>query len=288
MEQSSGNAVFVAQRYIEVGQPARALETLDRAGAGPEDPDAWRVRGFALYGLERWGAAADAARDGLASEPDDIGLLYLLSLAEEQRGDLPAAEEAILAALRLEPEDPELLSQYADLTMRAGQLDKAQQLLDAAARSEPESPAVLRSRVSLAYLRGDNRAAERFSRELLELDPEDVAGQRMLGTLELNAAKPGSAGERFATVLRDNPSDEFAADRARAARLMAKPQYLPVRFFNKVGVGPSWVGAMVIIFGLRGAGLSAAAGIATIVWLVLCVWSWIAGPMLERRLERGR
>jgi tetratricopeptide (TPR) repeat protein len=288
MDESRGNSVFVAQRYIEVGQPARALETLDRAGVGPDDPDAWRIRGFALYGLERWDDAAEVASDALGAEPEDIGMLYLLSLAEEQRGDLAAAEGAILAALRLEPEDPELLSQYADLTMRAGQLDKAERLLDAAARSDPESPAILRSRVSLAYLRGDDRGAERLSRKLLELDPEDVSGHRMLGALELNAAKPGSAAERFATVLRDQPSDDFSADRARAARLMAKPQYFPVRFFNKVGVGPSWIGAMVVIFGLRGAGLGAAAAVATVVWLVLCVWSWIAGPALDRKLEAQR
>ena len=39
---------------------------------------------------------------------------------------------------------------------------------------------------------------------------------------------------------------------------------------------------MVVIFGLRSAGLTAAAGIATITWLVICVWSWVVPPILNR------
>jgi hypothetical protein len=43
---------------------------------------------------------------------------------------------------------------------------------------------------------------------------------------------------------------------------------------------------MVVIFGLRGLGLGTASAIATGAWLLVCVWSWIATPLLNRRLKR--
>jgi hypothetical protein len=41
-------------------------------------------------------------------------------------------------------------------------------------------------------------------------------------------------------------------------------------------VAGSWLGAMAIIFGLRGLGLHTAATIALVVWFVICIVSWVA------------
>lgn len=276
-----------ALRYVEVGRPHEALEAL--AGLDAETArtaEAVHLRGFAHFGAQEWDEAATVAREGLQDEPGDEGLLYLLSLAEEQRGDLTEAERAILAALAEDPQQPELLAQYADVLMRAGQLPKAEQVLGHACAVDPDSPEVLGSRLSLTYLRHDRRGVERLTGELLAMDPESRRAHRMLGVLALERGKPAVAEEHFGQAVRSDPTDQHAAGYARVSRKLRNPLWWPSLFFGRLGVAATWIGAMVVIFGLRGLGLETAALIATVVWLALCLWSWIATPILNRRLER--
>lgn len=273
-----------ARRYVEIGRPEQALSalsTLDSDTASTRE--ARRVRGFALLGIGDFDRAAEEAGEALEAEPEAVDLLYLLSLAEEHRGRLAQAEAAVLAALAQDADDVELLCRYASVLMRAGELAKAGRVLDAAAQSDPDSADVLSGRQCLAYLRGGNREARRLSQELLALDPEHIRAHRMLGVLDINRGRAASAAERFSEAVRADPSVEaFAAD-ARQARSMARnPLWWPTLFANRFGVAGSWFGAMAIILGLRAAGLTTAAGIAIAVWLVLCVWSWVAPPILER------
>jgi tetratricopeptide (TPR) repeat protein len=283
----SATALQAARRYIEIGRPEQALtslSTLDSESAATSE--ARRLRGFAFLGVEDFDRAADEAADGLQDDPGAIDLLFLLSVAEERRGRLGEAEAAILAALEQDADDPELLCQYADVLMRGGQLDKAARVLDAAANSDPDSPDVLTGRQSLAYLRGDNREARRLSEEMLALDPESVRAHRMLGVFDLNRGRAASAADRFGEAVRQDPTDErYAADAREARRMASNPLWWPTMFFARAGVVGSWVGAMVVIFGLRAAGLATAATVAVIAWLVVCVWSWVVPPILER-LER--
>ena len=269
-------ALAAAERFIEIGRPERALELLaglDGETAG--DPRARLLRAFALYGAERYSDAIDAAADALDDDPESPPLLYLLSLAHEQTGDLGEAERAVLAALALQPEDVELLCQYASVLMRGGQLEKAERLVDEAAARDPGSPDVLAQRISLAYLRGDDRRARALTEQLLALEPESAQGHRMLGVLAFNRGEIAEAAERFAEGVRSDPANGDWADDARQARRMSGVLYFPSRFFNRYGVAQTWIGMIVITFGLRAAGLSGVAGVVLIAWLVLCVWSWI-------------
>jgi hypothetical protein len=145
---------------------------------------------------------------------------------------------------------------------------------------------VLAGRQSLAYLRGDNREARRLSEEILAIDPESVRGHRMLGLFDLNRGRAASAAERFGEAVRHDPRHEqYAADAREAQRMARNPLWWPTLFFARIGVVGSWVGAMAVIFGLRAAGATTAAGVAAIAWLLLCVWSWVVPPILNR-LER--
>jgi predicted Zn-dependent protease len=265
-----------AERYCDIGQHERALQVL--SGLGPEaasSAEAIWLRGCAHYGLEQYGQAAEVAHEGLAEDPDNIYLMHLLSIAEVQRDDLPAAEKAILAALAIEPGDAEMLAQYAEVLMRAGQLDKAQRILGHASGADPESTSVLQSRIALAHLRHDDRQAKALSAQLLALDPESASSQRLVGSLELIRGNTRGAAQRYAEVVRSDPSDESAAKSARLTRRMSNPLWLPVQFFQRFGAGPTWVGAIATIFGLRALGFETLALIATGLWFVLCLMSWI-------------
>jgi glycerophosphoryl diester phosphodiesterase len=128
-----------AERFIEIGRPDRALEILAGLDADTAaEPRARLLRGFALYGAERFAETVEVVADALDDDPESPPLLYLLSLAHEQLGNLGQAERAVLSALELMPEDVELLCQYASVLMRGGQLDKASEVLDLAARATRE------------------------------------------------------------------------------------------------------------------------------------------------------
>lgn len=277
------SALERARRYVDIGRPQQALEALGELGSDEADgPDARSLRGHALYLLEDFEDAAEAARDGLTDDPSEIQLLHVLSLAEAELGRLAQAEAAILAALEQLPENVTLLCQYADVLMRGAQLDKAEAILVHAARSDPEAPDWREGRVTLEYLRGHDEYAEELSRELLAVEPESTLGQRMLGRQELNRGNVGAAAERFAEAVRAEPHVEGHAVAARQARAMVKnPLWWPTLVMIKPGTMVSaWVVAIAAFAALVGLGADELAGLLVIVCLGLWLWAIIAPAVL--------
>ncbi len=282
---AEADSFTLARHYVEVGQPRRALETLDAAGAELEDPRFWVLRAVAHYDLDEEDKAARAAREGLERAPHDIHLLSMLSASEAELGHLAEAERAILAALELAPDDPELLCDYARVVARGGQLDKADRLVDQAASFGPETAEVGRMRALLAYLRGSDRKAAELADRVLEVDPEDPRAHRLRGAALLQRGDLRGARRSFETVARADPADHGVAGAARRARATLHPLLWPVYPIYRLGVAGSWVAAMAIIFGLRGIGQGTAGAIASGVWLFVVIYSWLAAPAIQRRLS---
>lgn len=279
------HAFALAQHYVDVGQPQRALDALRAADERAlEDTDFWRLRGWALHDLESFDEASDTAREGLKRDPHSFALLHLLAVTEAELDNLAEAERALLAALELDPENPYLLGTYARLLARGGQLDKAERVAAEAARSSPDDPAVAQLRGLLAFLRGRNRDAERFSEEALAYDPEDAAAHALRGASIAHRDLRG-ARRAYETAIRDDPSDRYIGEAVRQTRIATHPLMWPMLLIHRLGVAGSWVAAMVTIFGLRGLGYDTAAGVATAVWLALVAYSWLAAPAIERWLR---
>lgn len=278
----------LAWRYLEMHQPQRALEAL-RSMTGDDlgDPVVWYIRTHALLDLEEFSMAAGLAQAALGKWADDVELLSLLCAAEAGQDRLAQAEQAVLAALRLEPDSPDLLCQYARVLMRGVQLDKAEQVVELAERAGPDELIVLRTRQLLAFMRYRNREARELAQELLSRDADDPQGQMMLGALDLEDVRPRRALERFGTVVRNDPADDHAMLAAQQAKVMTHPLVWPLLPFERFGVGPTWVAAIAIIFGLQALGAEGASNIAAFVWIGLCVYSWIAGAVIKRKVERG-
>lgn len=275
-ERSAEQSLALAGRYVDMGRGEDALEVLARLDADAAGEEwAHLLRVSALLLEEDHDAAAVAARDGLAEHPESSHLLFQLSVAEEARDDLAESERAILAALAIEPDHADFLCQYADLTMRAGQMEKAERLLARAGAAEPGSQRALQGRVQLAYLRHDNREAERLSRELLASDTEATAGHAILGAVALDGGRAREAADRFGEVVRADPANHAAADAARVAKRESSWRRLPSRLVTRFGVAGTWVAAVGTILGLRALGFETAAGIATVVWIVFCISTWV-------------
>ncbi|MFI7425532.1 tetratricopeptide repeat protein [Micromonospora sp. NPDC049836] len=272
---------------LEANRPEQALTELGKVGGSAATGRlAYRCRTIALSELDRWDEVAETARRGLAEVGPDAELLGRLGRALREQGALAPAERALLDALALEPEDPWLLCQYADLCTSVGQTDKAGRLVDRAAALAPEEPAVYASRIQLAYARGDDRSAQRAAREFLGRHPDHPAALALHGSVAVAAGRVGEAHRSFGRAVAHDPADADYAEAAWETRVYAHPLLLPLRPLYRLGFR-LWFAVAAAIVVLNLAGLRIVALVVSVAWVLYCVWSWVAPPLV-RRLVRGR
>jgi tetratricopeptide (TPR) repeat protein len=278
----------LAQHYLDIDQPSRALTTLESGRPDVSDAAFWRLRAAALYELDRYAEALDAAASGLAIDADDIGLLVLHGLANSHLGHIAAAERSLLAALRLDPESVWLLAEYALLVARAGQFEKARKLIDEAARIHPLSDHVATARDVLAYLEGDDARAAAHAEELLAADPEARSAHLLRGVALSQQGRSRAARPHFETVARYDPGDEDVVDMARHSRYATHPLLLPLAPIARWGQGRVWLAGVALIGLARATGSDAVMLAVGGTWLLYVVYTWVVPPLVRGWLERRR
>lgn len=191
----------LAQSYLVLGQPARALATLAPL-IGPDAPDA---KALALAGQAQLLAdqpdAAAALFDRAAKlEPDDPKIRTALALSQLARGksDQALADLQAVAAADSGP--------TADLALVATQLRRkayaeALAAVDALERKQPTQamPAHLRGQVLLAQR--DPAAARQAFEQAVSRDGRYFPSVAALAQLDVAAGKPEQARDRFKTLL---------------------------------------------------------------------------------------
>jgi tetratricopeptide (TPR) repeat protein len=273
---------------IEAGRPEHAIEELSRLPAFLADEQvAFALRAEAFLQLARFADAADAARRGLAVGAPDPELLGMLGSALQELGDYPGAERAMLDGLALAPTDVNLLCRYSMLCMAVGQSDKAAGLLAAAMEENPEAPLVYVTRIDLAYARGQDREAERISREFLGLYPNHPLALALHGRSASVRGRVGSAYGSFRQAIRESPGDAQIAEAAWVTRINAHPLLWPLRPLYRFGTMKTWLFSIALIFGLRALGYTPAAFIWSVSWALYCVYSWVAPSIVRRLIGRG-
>lgn len=276
-----------AHALLLAGRPQEALSEL--AALPPDEAvgvPATRLRCAALVELDRWPDVVEAARAGLAAAGPDPDLLCHLGQAEHRLGRAEVAERALLDGLALAPHDVELLCAYAEVCAAHGQLDKAEKLVERAAAQQPHAPIVYATRIQVAHARGDDRTAQRISREFVAAHPENPGAHALLGG---TSAVRGQVNEAYASLRQAaaaRPTEQAFAESALDLQIARHPLMLPLRPVLRFGVLKTWAAAIVLIFGLRAAGLPALSALLGLVWLLLCVYSWVVPPLVRRWVRR--
>jgi Flp pilus assembly protein TadD len=277
----------LARHQLTIHRPAEALRTLAKAQhLAPTSAQAWRIRAAALHALERFDEGADAASRALAIDASDGAALSVLGECELSRGDLPAAERAMLGALEIDPENARWLASYAKLCVLGGQLEKGARILAAASALDPHERSVLRGLWLVAHARGDDAEARRISDEYLAGDPEETNAHTMAGNTGAVAGDYARARRHFVEGVRAHPGRQDLARAARVADLNASRFLWPVRPLLRLGTAKAWfvgVGGGML---LEAAGYRGAANWWFGCYLVMCVYSWIV--VLVLRWSRTR
>jgi tetratricopeptide (TPR) repeat protein len=286
-EQARDTALARAWVLLEADRAEQALAELSRLS--PEQAvtaAAFHLRGQALIRLERWREVDANARNGLAEVGPDPVLFGQLGFALVEAGEFANAERNFLHALSLDPYDVDLLCAYSRLCLSASQADKARQLWERAATLNPFHRAVMATRVVLAIGTADDREAQRASDAFVAEYPADPMALAFQGQVAEMRGRSGYGSIRQAVA--NDPTDRDYADLAWEAKVHAHPLMAPLRPMFRLGTVKSWLLAMAVIFGLRMAGLRVLSLLATLVWVVLCLYSWVVPPLVRKWVFRHR
>lgn len=276
-----------AEALLMANRPEEALRELTGLPAGEAvGRAATLLRCQALLHLERAPEAAAAARAGLADSGPDPDLLYLLGRAEHECGHLEVAERALLDGLALAPDDVDLLCAYAHLCATNDQGDKAAKLVERAAARAPNSPTVYATRIQVAFARGDDRTAQRISREFVAAYPENPVAHALLGSTSAVRGQVGPAYAGLSQAAAAAPTEQAYAESAMELRIARHPLMLPVRPILRFGPFKTWIAAVVLIYGFRAVGLPVLSLIVAVAWVLLCVYSWVVPPLVRRWMRR--
>jgi hypothetical protein len=69
-------------------------------------------------------------------------------------------------------------------------------------------------------------------------------------------------------------------------RIAKHPLMLPIRPFVRFGPLKTWVAAIVVIYALRLTGLPVLSAAVAVVWVLLCIYSWVVPPLVRRWMRR--
>lgn len=280
------STLTLAEHYLSIKQPEKALETLSKQGIDLDSVDPWRIRAQALYELERNQEALENVEKALALEPENTQLLYLLSKIQADLKHLAAAETAILTALHLSPENPVLLSRYAIILGQGGQLAKAQKVVAEAARIAPDEITVKNAQTILAYIKGDTKAVQNYSEQILKDNPDNFFGHYMLGQSYVENRQTIAADKHLRNAAALAPDIRAITDATKENRFYNHPLMWPLYPIRRFGRIRFWIGSIVIMFGLSAVGLETLAGIYILLYLFLVVYSWTVPGLLRWYLKR--
>jgi tetratricopeptide (TPR) repeat protein len=277
-----------AQALLATGRPEQALTQLSMLPANEVTGSyAMQLRCAALSQLDRWTEVGDAARAALAANGPDPDLLLWLGRAEHEARRDQQAERAFLDGLALAPNDVDLLCAYADLCASDGQLEKAGKLVDLAAARAPQAPVVYATRIQLAHARGDDREAQRISREFVGAHPDNPVAHALLGGTSAARGHVDAAYEGFRQAAAARPTEQVFAESAMELRVARHPLMRPLRPILRFGALKTWLVAVTLIIGLRAIGLPVLGGLLGFVWLAFCVYSWVVPPLVRKWVLRS-
>ncbi len=170
----------VAEDYVALAAPERALETIDVATrrTGLRDASLSDIAARACHALGRTEEAYEHLKElkKAGGTTDREIALYLVTVAETdvEKGRARDAKKTLTRALRHDPECAPALVAMGRLEEQADDVADAIRLWRQAARLSPDlSPVALRSLESALYKRGTFNEIESVYRDVLESRPDD-------------------------------------------------------------------------------------------------------------------
>lgn len=196
--------------YLNLGQPAQALKTLQPALEGrAESAQAHALAGDAELRQSNASAAEAHFRRAAAMDPDNSRVAVALALTSLAKTDA----NSIFAELNtLSARSKDLLADQAIVSarLRRGEYDEALKAVDVMARKRPDDASVFELRGRIQKSRGDLPAARAAFERALKLDPSLYSATASLASMDIVAQKPEAARKRYEESIAADPKNYFA------------------------------------------------------------------------------
>lgn len=220
----------------------------------------------ALAEIGRVADAAKAARDGLATEPDNAELHRLLAICLSETGDHAGATAAGERAVALRPDDADSHKALGIAVYRTGRHEEASEHFGRAIALRPndyrnhtwQAEALLKqvtSRFRPAITRSSTVVdrAEHHANEAVRLRPDRPEGHVMLGKVEIIRKNSFAATAHARRALAIDPNNAVAHQvLGLGAQLTGDTKAASDHFVTAGRINPSSRGNLALLKGLRG------------------------------------
>jgi Flp pilus assembly protein TadD len=287
-----------ARRQMRIGNHAGAIEQLRQAlAADPTDAEAHALLALCLHATKRLYAAEYEAQQALAAAPELPAAHLAAGGIQLTRRRFAAAERHLQEALALDPTDATayrlLASVYEGWDRRQLVVPTLRQGLQHA----PDNPELIADLGLHLLDTGRLDEAEVHAREALAIDAGCADAVLLMGRVMLRRGDIEGAREQALLCLSGNASYAPALHLLCAAKMRANPV---------LGIWwqfAEWMGrfgntnTLVVIIGsyvvyrlagqlLEDSGHGDLASLLSILWLILCAYSWAAVGLFQKMLKK--
>ncbi len=164
-------------------------------------------RGMILFEQGRFKEAGETFRGALASEPDDVEILFRLAVCEYRLDHEKQALEILDRAIALSPESAQLFAFRAFILAALNRSKDAIKAAAEAIRLEPNDPEPHAAMANSYLSMQEWKKAEACARQALELDPDHESAASMLAIALRFQNRLGESADQIAHMLRENPEN---------------------------------------------------------------------------------
>ncbi|WP_371378727.1 tetratricopeptide repeat protein [Sporomusa aerivorans] len=278
-----------AQHYYAMGRYEKALAKFDQLlSIHPNDNDVLYMRANSLFGLNRYDEAVDCCSQALANGFFAADCHYLLGKIFMETNRYVEAEEHFLEALRDNPERADIMATYGYLMLKTGHDKKARRLIENALSIDPSDEVVLQYHFYYHLAKNQRDDQVEALRRYLQTSDSEVRKLIQMGVMEYSSGNYKAARENFRQAYLLDPTDEHILSILKDLERSSSIFYFPQRMIERIG-GPAvlWIGMVVFFLILQGLGFSKAIGIISVIYIVLCAYTWIM-PLIYKAIQKLR
>lgn len=188
----------------------------------------------------------------------------------------------------MNPESGEIHSSYGYMMLKAGFEEKALALLEAALRMDPSSERVNQYVLQYYFAKSAKQEQIHYIQKVMESGSTEM--QKLLNLAMFHELKEEdkAAREYYRQAFLLDPTNEYLLYILDKYDKKTHPLFFPERIMKKLG-GPAviWVGFIVITLVLNFLKLYIPLVIFAGIYLVFCVYTWLA-PLFYNLLVKGR
>jgi len=202
-----------ARTFHSVGRPEEALNEVRRGLAShPEDPGLLLYAAICATDMDDHAAALDYAKSLVGIAPDWSMAHYQLAVVYLQMKKLKEAEESVRYSIQLDPESDDAWAALSIILSRRSKHKESLEAAETALAIDADNTTALNSRAHALGMLGRKVEAMDAAKMAARQLPDDTNTHQILGWTALRSGRVDEAMQSFKEALRLDPNDDDARE----------------------------------------------------------------------------